>query len=71
MEEVIPCFSRYMNSVLPQHPTRVCRCASLWPTVAPPKIIHGGGCLEQQQQEQLATVTHFRSFLFLRKSYNL
>ena len=43
--------------------------ASLWPTVAPPKIIQGRGCLEHQKQS--ATVTHCRSFLLLRKSFHL
>ena len=59
MEKVVTCFYRFelRPSVTPLY-----TCASLWPTVAPPKFIHGGGCLEYQSQS--TTVTHFRSFLF-------
>ena len=42
------CFSLYEFR---PSPTPLYRCASLWPTAAPPKIIHEGGCLEQQQKQ--------------------
>ena len=61
MEEVVLGAFHDMNSDLPQH--LFTGALSVWPTVAPPKIIHGEGCLEYQKQSAAAVARTFDHYV--------